>query len=533
MLSDAKAQTFDVLLVSAIDRLNRNLHHFLDTFEQLKNWGVSLVSITQLIDTTSDTGDFTIKLLSLLSELERKTIRARTKSGRVASFRAGKSFPGRVPYGYLWDKDNKIIDIDTERAEIYQKIVDMYLNDHLSTTFVADELKKMGIETPGSRYNKENKTIEWTDTMVGRILHNTAYYGKATHLQKGYETDFSKKTGRPYNRKVNKPNDSDPITFTFPKLIFKERWDDIQKRIAYNKSKPKKARKKDAVNKFLTSNTLGKHFICGLCGSVIRAKVYYNKRNGKTMYQYGCTRHLMSKRQLETRNKEKCPLPAINADGFDFEVWFEVINILANPMKFLREWFQSDSQKRIEKDIKQLEKEKNKKQRGLDRITDRIVRESNVRMVDSYVNMQRELSTDIDHISAKIDIKNRETKVSADSIKFMKKLVEDAEKAVGKIKNIINGKELGSVEDIVISTIYDELESLKSYDIKKEILEAVVSPEQGGVVRMIYNYDEKRHYAELDAKLNYLRTARIIEALKSGSLSNNAFFNQRYLTRTP
>jgi site-specific DNA recombinase len=528
MLADAKARVFDVLVVLSIDRLARNLRNFLETFEQLKEWDIGLVLVTQPIDTESALGDFTIKLLSLLAEFQRKELRTLTKGGRVSSFRDGKSFPGTTPYGYIWDRKAKKIKIDKIRSKIYKRIVDWYLNDHLSTTSIAEQLTHMEAETPGSRRYKGRKSYRWSDDMVRRMLHNTAYYGEAVYLKNGYEIAISA-DGNPYHKKVRKQNDSDPVTIKFPPLITRAQWDDIQLRMEYNKRKPKKLRKKDAVGKFLTSNTLGKHFLCGLCGSKIRARTYYNKRNGKTMYQYGCTRHLMSNRQLGFRNKESCPLPAVNADSVDFEVWGDVITVLSSPRKFLREWIQPDKQESVEKEIVGLQNKLKKKQNELDKITDFIAKESVPRVVESYQKKQRELSTEIDRISADIGIKQRKRKVSVESLNYMKKLIEETERTVSRMEKIAAGRRPGDVENEVIPSIYAKLENVKSYDVKKEVLEAVVSPEQGGVVNLSYDYDEKSHSIDLDAKLNYVRTARIIKALKESTLTDGSFLIPDYL----
>jgi len=528
MLADAQAHAFDIIVVLSIDRFSRNTSHFLQTFDKLEEWDIGFVSVSQNIDTDSDLGDFTIKLLSLLADFERKTIRARTKSGRVASFRDGNSFLGSVPYGYLWDRENKKIVPHEEHAKVYNEIVDLYLLDHLSTTGIAERFTMMEYETPGSRRNKNKKSTRWSDDMIRRMLHHTAYYGEATYLKDGYKQVISA-DGHPYfTKQAGKPNSSGPITIKFPKLISRKKWDDIQKRIEYNKIKPKKIRKKDAVDKFLTSNTLGGHFICNSCGTIIRAKVYL-ARSGKEMHQYGCSRHLMSNRQLKNRNKTKCSMPALKADDFDFEVWDAVITILSNPMKYLREWILPNESKSSGASIDQLRRKKVKNQNRLDRITDLIVDQSNKRLLKSYQKKQRELSAAIDYANAEIDIKKRERKVEHESIQYIKKLLEEAELAVDKMEDIISGNQLEDIEDVVIPTIYNSLEKIKSYDVKREILDAVVSPEQGGIVKMAFDDDTGQHEVIIDAKLNYLRTVRIIKALRDGTLADGSIYNPNQL----
>ena len=154
-------------------------------------------------------------------------------------------------------------------------------------------------------------------------------------------------------------------------------------------------------------------------------------------------------------------------------------------------------------------------------------------MVESYQKKQRELSSRIYRIQADIDIKQREKKVSTQSLKYLMNLAEEFEKTIDEMEKLIYEGKLSDLEDTVVKTIYDKLEKLESYEVRKELLEAVVSPEQGGYVKLAYDNDEKRHAIKLDAKLNHLRTSRIIEALKSGKLADNSFFNPHYLRRMP
>ena len=164
----------------------------------------------------------------------------------------------------------------------------------------------------------------------------------------------------------------------------------------------------------------------------------------------------------------------------------------------------------------------------LDNLTNLIVCESDSRILESYRRKQHELSTQIDQINANIDVKRRENKISAESIKYFEKLITEAEKAVDQMEDLITNDRFDDVNDVVIPTIFSELEKLESYEVKKEVLEAVISPEQGGCVKMAYDTDEKIHYVKVDAKLNYLRTARIIEALKNSTLADGSFYNPNY-----
>ncbi|RUO63250.1 Site-specific DNA recombinase [Pseudidiomarina planktonica] len=85
----------DTVVVYAIDRLGRNTIDVLNTVERLKLNGVSLVSIREGFDLTSDHGKLLLTMLAGLAELERKNIKARQMSGINRAKAEGKSLGRR------------------------------------------------------------------------------------------------------------------------------------------------------------------------------------------------------------------------------------------------------------------------------------------------------------------------------------------------------------------------------------------------------------------------------------------------------
>lgn len=71
----------DTVVVFAIDRLGRNTIDVLETVEALNEKGVSLISLREGFDLTSDHGKLLLTMLAGLAELERKNIKARQMAG--------------------------------------------------------------------------------------------------------------------------------------------------------------------------------------------------------------------------------------------------------------------------------------------------------------------------------------------------------------------------------------------------------------------------------------------------------------------
>lgn len=82
MMADARRRRFDVLLVTAIDRLGRSLLGNLKAFVELEEHGVQVLSAREAFTAEKGpTRDLMLSILSWVAEQERAIIRERTKDG--------------------------------------------------------------------------------------------------------------------------------------------------------------------------------------------------------------------------------------------------------------------------------------------------------------------------------------------------------------------------------------------------------------------------------------------------------------------
>lgn len=82
----------DVVVVWKLDRLGRNMLHILHTVKELTNRGVTLVSVTDGIDSSTPAGRMMIGVLGSLAEYERELIKERTALKRASSRANGTKF---------------------------------------------------------------------------------------------------------------------------------------------------------------------------------------------------------------------------------------------------------------------------------------------------------------------------------------------------------------------------------------------------------------------------------------------------------
>lgn len=82
----------DAVVVWKLDRLGRNMLHVLQTVKGLTERGVTLVSVTDGIDSSTPAGRMMIGVLGSLAEYERELTKERTALKRVASRANGTRF---------------------------------------------------------------------------------------------------------------------------------------------------------------------------------------------------------------------------------------------------------------------------------------------------------------------------------------------------------------------------------------------------------------------------------------------------------
>jgi DNA invertase Pin-like site-specific DNA recombinase len=88
----------DTIVVWKLDRLGRNTLHILETLKAMTDRGVTLVSVTDGIDSSTPAGRMMIGMLGSLAEYERELVKERTALKRQASRANGERFgrPKRV-----------------------------------------------------------------------------------------------------------------------------------------------------------------------------------------------------------------------------------------------------------------------------------------------------------------------------------------------------------------------------------------------------------------------------------------------------
>jgi DNA invertase Pin-like site-specific DNA recombinase len=96
LLADAHRRRFDAVVVWKFDRFARSVSHLLRALETFNSLGVSFVSLSEQIDTSTPTGKMIFTVLGAVAELERSLIAERVRAGLRNARAKGKRL-GRPP----------------------------------------------------------------------------------------------------------------------------------------------------------------------------------------------------------------------------------------------------------------------------------------------------------------------------------------------------------------------------------------------------------------------------------------------------
>ena len=137
LLNDLNVGGIDCVLVHEVDRLSRSLLDFARLMERFDRTGVSFVSVTQELNTTSSMGRLTLNILLSFAQFEKEIISERTCDKQSAARCKGKWIGGWPLLGYDVDPKGERLVVNLEDAEQVRHIDSMAVNASSPEAIVA------------------------------------------------------------------------------------------------------------------------------------------------------------------------------------------------------------------------------------------------------------------------------------------------------------------------------------------------------------------------------------------------------------
>ncbi len=195
LIEDVHAGKVSHVLVYKLDRLSRSQKDTLYLIEDVFNPAdVSFISMNENMDTATPIGRAMLGIMSAFAQLERETIRERTRLGMLERIKNG-FWPGggKPPFGYDYDRESGIL-VPNADAAVVQQAFALYLAGY-STDRIA--------KTLGLPYEHLAHQILNRITYTGVISYNgKTYAGKHTPI---ISPEVYEKTMEEMRRRSKKP----------------------------------------------------------------------------------------------------------------------------------------------------------------------------------------------------------------------------------------------------------------------------------------------------------------------------------------
>ena len=231
---------YDAVLVSAVDRLARDLQVSYATLKLLKTTGLEVHSAEMGVVNDSDEGSvLNFAMRSLVAQMEHMNIKKRLRNGMIAKVRAGT--PLVPPNGYGWNQGVIREDEAQWVREIYRWAREGWTTDQIVT-----ELNRLGVpRRVGAR---------WSHSSLKYLLRNALYKGEYSHGKA--------RKGRGTGKHL--------VTCTVDAIVPPEEWEATQRALASRRKGGRRAVRED-IEEF----PLAKRLHCGVCGSTLSAGTNY------------------------------------------------------------------------------------------------------------------------------------------------------------------------------------------------------------------------------------------------------------------
>lgn len=195
MLSDIEADKYDGVLCMDIDRLGRvdtkDRGIILDTF---KTHRTKIITPRKIYDLNDEIDEFSTEIQMLMARQELKKITQRLQAGVKRTLEDGYHV-GEPPYGYRRTYINKrpTLEICEEEARIVRLIFDMYVNEGIGSSIIADTINAMGCRTRKNTAFSRN-TVRFflqNPTYIGKIVWNKRKHIKKKHPDEKHRSELN------------------------------------------------------------------------------------------------------------------------------------------------------------------------------------------------------------------------------------------------------------------------------------------------------------------------------------------------------
>ena len=191
LLRDILEGKINIVMVSELSRISRNMKDFADIWELFKAKGCGFLSLRESFDTTTAAGEMVIFSIANLAQFERRQVSERVAANVKARSKRGLFNGGTVPLGYKLIPEKKgYLAIEESAADTVRMAFKTFLEKESlarAATWLNDNGWKIKRAKQGG--GKWTRLDHFSIDNLHHILRNKAYAGIKTYKENGKECE--------------------------------------------------------------------------------------------------------------------------------------------------------------------------------------------------------------------------------------------------------------------------------------------------------------------------------------------------------
>ena len=411
MIEDAKEGKFDLIVTREVCRFARNTVDTLVATRELKNIGVEVYFVEDNIWTMDGDGELRLTIMATLAQEESRKVSERVKAGQHISRNNGVIYGNGNILGYDLVEGKYVI--NEEQAETVRMIFDMYLNEGIGATKIANELcRRKRVAASGQ--------VKWTASNVSRILRNSTYMGYMAY-GKSFSNNYLEQ------KRVNNHN-SDTYMYVradFEPIITEDEWrrcETIRKSRRVEPATPVKRKtpfgeESVTVPRQESHDKWNRKLRCA-CGSRFRKNRWHKNKYKEWTYGYECYNRINNGSAKKRRDQGLddtgyCEMPMVSDWKLEVmckmlleKIWQDKSRVIQEACSILQKCYQEDTGKRAE--LFTIQKKIAKTEEKISNLID--LRTEGDISIEEYRSRRKKLNEEISCYKRQLQEQNKEEK---------------------------------------------------------------------------------------------------------------------------